>query len=182
MMTVWNDWMAYSQLYIKLSESSTASNVEAQLKSLLQKYNRDATKDENNTMAFHLQPLNDIHFNNLYQGLGQRIAHKPTLYGLLAIAGFLLLLGCINFINLTTAKAAQRAKEIGIRKTMGSSRKQLIVQFLSETFLITVIATIISVALAPLLLRLFADFIPEGLKFNLLQPSIHLPRVDFIGL
>ena len=58
-----------------------------------------------------------------------RLPAKPTLYSLLVVAAILLLLGCINFINLTTAHAAQRAKEIGIRKTMGSSRKQLVVQF-----------------------------------------------------
>lgn len=175
MMTVWNDWMAYSQLYIKLSEGTIATKIEGELKALLTKHNKNANKDENNTMAFHLQPLHDVHFNNQYQGLGQRVAHKPTLYGLLVIAGFLLLLGCINFINLTTAKAAQRAKEIGIRKTMGSSRKQLIFQFIGETFFITVIATLLSIALVPLLLNLFADFIPAGLKFNLLQqPAIIL--------
>ena len=61
-------------------------------------------------MAFHLQPLKDIHFNSNYPGVGQRLAHKPTLYGLLAIAAFLLLLGCINFINLTTANAAHQRK------------------------------------------------------------------------
>jgi predicted permease len=171
MMTVWNDWMAYSQLYVKLSKGATVSQIEAQLKSLLKKYNKDANKDENNTMAFHLQPLNDIHFNNLYQGVGQRTAHKQTLYGLFAIAGFLLLLGCINFINLTTAKSARRAKEIGIRKTMGSSRKQLIFQFLGETVFITVIATIISVAFAPFMLRWFNDFIPQGLHFGMIAQS-----------
>ena len=86
------------------------------------------------TMRLHLQPLNDVHFNSLYAGFDGRIAHKPTLYGLLAVAAFLLMLACINFINLTTANAASRAKEIGIRKTMGSSKKQFIFQFLGETF------------------------------------------------
>ncbi len=175
MMTVWNDWMAYSQLYVKLSKGSTVAKTEAQLKTLLNKYNKDANKDVNNSMAFHLQPLSDVHFNSNYPGVGQRLAHKPTLYGLLAIAAFLLLLGCINFINLTTAKAAQRAKEIGIRKTMGSSRRQLVFQFLGETFFITIIATLISVALVPSLLNMFAGFIPQGVHFDPLhQPSIFL--------
>jgi hypothetical protein len=57
---------------------------------------------------------------------------------------------CINFSNLTTAQASQRAREIGIRKTLSSSRRQLITQFLSETFLITVVATILSLLLTPL--------------------------------
>jgi putative ABC transport system permease protein len=100
----------------------------------------------------------------------------PTLYGLLAIAAFLLLLGCINFINLTTAQASQRAREIGIRKTIGSSRKQLVIQFLSETFLLTLIATVLSVLITPLLLKAFGDFIPAGLHFEILQ----LPVLAFL--
>ena len=179
MMTVWNDWMAYSKLYVKLSKGTDPAATEAQLKGLLNKYNKDANKDANNTMLFHLQPLSDIHFNPLYPGIGERVANKTTLYGLLAIASFLLLLGCINFINLTTAQATKRAKEIGIRKTMGSSKNQLIIQFLSETFFITIVATLISLALTPVLLNMFADFIPEGLHFDLLnQPSLIL----FLGL
>jgi putative ABC transport system permease protein len=169
MMDVWNDWMAYSQLFVKLSKGNTAEKTEAQLKNLLQKYNPNANKDDNNSITLRLQPLNDMHFNNNYQGIGYRIADKPTLYGLLAIAAFLLLLGCINFINLTSAQASQRAKEIGIRKTIGSSKKQLVLQFLSETFFITLVATIVSVALTPLLLNMFADYIPPGLHFDLLQ-------------
>ncbi len=173
MMDVWNDWMAYSQLYIKLSKGISPQKTEVQLKNLLDKYDKDANKDAANTMAFHLQPLNDIHFNNKYPAVGGRIADKSTLYGLLAIAAFLLLLGCINFINLTTAQASQRAKEIGIRKTMGSSRKNLVFQFLTETFFITIISTILSAIIAPVLLKMFAGFIPPGLHFDLLhQPSL----------
>lgn len=175
MMTVWNDWMAYSQLYVKLSGAASVTNVEAQLKKLLQKYNKNANKDANNTFLFQLQPLSDIHFNPRYQSFGSRLANKSMLYGLLLVASFLLLLGCINFINLTTAQSIQRAKEIGIRKTMGSSRNELIVQFLSETFFVTIIATMISVALTPLLINMFAEFIPAGLHFDLLhQPYLIL--------
>lgn len=179
MMNTWNDWMAYSQVYVKLLKGSNPTNTETQLISLLNKYNKDANKDASNSMHFHLQPLNDVHFNSLYAGFDQRLAHKPTLYGLFAVAAFLLLLACINFINLTTANAAQRAKEIGIRKTMGSSRKQLILQFLAETFLLTAVACIVSFFLIPMLLKLFADFIPPGLHFQPLhQPYIFL----FLGL
>lgn len=169
MMNTWNDWMAYSQVYVKLTKGVDAKQTEVQLKNLIDKYNKEANKDEQNTMSFHMQPLSDVHFNELYAGFNERLAHLPTLYGLLAIAAFLLLLGCINFINLTTANATQRAKEIGIRKTMGSSKKQLVFQFLGETFLLTVVATIISVILTPFLLKLFEDFIPAGVGFHPLQ-------------
>lgn len=173
MMDVWNDWMAYSQLYIKLSKNISPDGIQLQLKNLLNKYDKNANKDAANTLAFHLQPLSDIHFDRNYPAVGGRIADRSTLYGLLAIAAFLLLLGCINFINLTTAEASRRAKEIGIRKTMGGSKKNLVFQFLTETFFITTIATVLSVIITPFLLKIFADFIPEGLHFDLIhQPSI----------
>ncbi|MEP6682282.1 MAG: ABC transporter permease [Parafilimonas sp.] len=175
MMNVWNDWMSYSQLYVELDKASSVTATEAQLKTLLKKYSKDAEHQYSNTIVFRLQPLNDVHFNHLYASPGLRTANKPTLYSLLAVAAFLLLLGCINFINLTTANAAQRAKEIGIRKTMGSSRKQLIFQFLGETFLLTIIASFLAFCFTPLLLKLFADFIPPGLSFQPLhQPYIFL--------
>ncbi|MEO8711823.1 MAG: ABC transporter permease [Parafilimonas sp.] len=175
MMNVWNDWMSNSQLYVKLDKGNSVGATEAQLKTLLNKYSKDAENQSSNTIVFRLQPLNEVHFNRLYASQGLRTASKPTLYGLLAVAAFLLLLGCINFINLTTANAAQRAKEIGIRKTMGSSRKQLIFQFLGETFLLTLTALFLAFCLTPLLLKLFADFIPSGLSFQpLYQPYIFL--------
>src|SRR6185312_16116795 len=101
--------------------------------------------------------------------------NKTVLLELSGIALFLLLLGCINFINLTTAQSAQRAKEIGIRKTLGSDRKQLVLQFLSETFLVTLVSVIISDAITPITLQLFSGFIPQGIHAGLIfQPGIIL--------
>lgn len=171
MMTVWDDWMAYSSLYIQLNKGTSVDATEKQLKTMFAKYNKNAEKDASNYMRLKLQPLADVHFNYNYGGFHLRTVNRKTMYGLLAIAAFLLLIGCINFINLTTAHASHRAKEIGIRKTMGSGKKQLVLQFLSETFLITLIATVLSVALTPILLKMFADFIPPGLKAAMLFSS-----------
>lgn len=162
----WNNTNSASQLLVKLSPGTSTTQVEKAMHGLYEKY-RNKDHDDHSTAAFTLQPLSDLHFNAEYGGYEQPLANKPTLYSLLAVAAFLLLLGCINFINLTTAHASRRAKEIGIRKTMGGSRKQLIIQFLSETFLLTLTATIVSVFLTPLILKAFAGFIPEGLHFNL---------------
>ncbi|QEC74459.1 ABC transporter permease [Mucilaginibacter ginsenosidivorax] len=170
----WGGTTPASQLFIKLSPQATVAQITGQLNEILKKHNPPAPSNKGNTRSFALQPLSDVHFNELYGTFyGGRTANKTTLYGLLAIATFLLLLGCINFVNLTTAQAAQRAKEIGIRKTMGSSRLQLIIQFLSETFFITLIAVVISVLIAPVILNLFKDFIPEGITLDLLnQPNL----------
>ncbi|HNP22254.1 MAG TPA: ABC transporter permease [Panacibacter sp.] len=175
-----NDWEAWdntngaSQLLVKLSPGSSVAKLESDINKLVDKYNKKEPGD-NSKSAIKLQPLSDLHFNGNYGGYSNPIASKPTLYSLLVVAAILLLLGCINFINLTTAHAAQRAKEIGIRKTMGSSRKQLVVQFLTETFLLTFAATVLSVLIAPLILQLFSGFLPEGLHVSeIAQPAILL--------
>ena len=176
----WDQWSSTngaSQLFIRLSPGSTRQQVESRVKTLFEKYyKKDDPKDRSIT-SHSLQPLSDLHFNADYGGYSLPLSHKQTLYGLFAVAAFLLLLACINFINLTTAQASQRAKEIGVRKTMGSSKKQLIFQFLSETFLLTFIATVLSVAIAPLLLKVFANFIPPELHFSL---SGQTPVVVFL--
>lgn len=170
----WNSTNGSSQLFVRLAPGVTSSSVQKQIDALYQKY-RHKEAGDNSTLDYMLQPLSDLHFNADYGTYDSRTAHKPTLYGLLAIAAFLLLLACINFINLTTAQASQRAKEIGVRKTMGSSKKQLIFQFLGETFLLTFLATLVSVLITPLLLKVFHDFIPEGLQFSLQeQPGVLL--------
>ncbi len=171
----WGSTNSASQLFIKLSAGTTATQVQNQIASIFKKYYKPTQQTSGIITTHRLQPLSDLHFNADYDNFNQPLAHKPTLYGLLAIAVFLLLLGCINFINLNTAQASKRAKEIGIRKTMGSSKTQLIFQFLSETFLLTLTAAILSLALTPLLLKAFSNFIPEGFHFNLIQqPGVFL--------
>ncbi|HWB28752.1 MAG TPA: ABC transporter permease [Chitinophagaceae bacterium] len=174
----WDDWSSTtsaSQLFIKLSPGVTAAQIAPKVLKLYETHHTPDPEDHSTT-GYTLQPLNDVHFNNDYGNFGTNgMAHKPTLYGLLAVAAFLLLLASINFINLTTAQASQRGREIGIRKTLGGKKSQLTLQFLSETFLLTLIATLLSIAIAPFLLHVFADFIPSGLKFSLSkQPGIIL--------
>jgi len=174
----WESWgsiSSSSQLFVKLSKGATPAAIEKSFKGLLKKYNKDSNKNAKNSQVFLLQPLSDLHFNGMYGTYGGGVANKATLYGLLVVAAFLLILGCINFINLTTAQAIQRAKEIGIRKTMGSSRGQLMLQFLSETFFVTICATVLAIGYTPFLLKIFTDFVPAGLHFNIIkQPFIVL--------
>jgi len=159
----WGEWSttnSVSQALIRLTPGVAPAKIERQIARLADKYNKEQEIVYKTT--FHLQPLSDIHFNGLYEGS----VNKSTLWSLILLAGFLLLLGAINFINLSTAQAARRAKEIGIRKTLGSSKAQLIIQFLQETFLLTVLTTVLSVGITPLLLKAFSGFIPQGLQYK----------------
>jgi len=167
----WGSTNSSSQLFVKLSPGGRPAQVEARLAALYKKYTPDEKPGYQTKTTYRLQPLSDLHFNHDYGNFfdDDHLAHKPTLYSLLVVAAILLLLGCINFINLTTAQSTQRAKEIGIRKTIGSSRRQLLLQFLSETFVLTLLASLLSVILIPFLLKIFADFIPKELHFNIIR-------------
>jgi putative ABC transport system permease protein len=170
----WASANGASQLYVKLAAGGSPEKIQKAITAL---YYRNAPKQpgDNSEVNYILQPLHDIHFSGKYNTYSIPPASTIVLFGLLAVALFLLLLGCINFINLATAQSAQRAKEIGIRKTIGSSRKQLVFQFLTEAFLLTSIATILSLILTPFILKAFSGFVPEAVKFNVLQqPGILL--------
>ncbi|HEX8377109.1 MAG TPA: ABC transporter permease [Pedobacter sp.] len=167
-----NDWDGANsdyQLLVKLAPGSTQEQIQKQLTALFLKHIK-LKPGETKDVPLLLQPLDDIHFNSKYGTyFDNPLGSKSTLNGLLAVAVFLLSLACINFINLTTAKSLQRAKEIGVRKTMGGSKLQIILQFLNETFLLTLLATILSVALVPLVLKVLVDFIPAGINATIIQ-------------
>jgi ABC-type antimicrobial peptide transport system permease subunit len=100
-----------------------------------------------------------------------RTAHKPTLYGLMAIAFFILLLAIINFVNLSTAQSIRRAKEIGVRKVLGGSRLSLVFQFLTETMILTSFSTALGLLLVNPTLYFFRSFLPPGLSFRIFDPA-----------
>jgi ABC-type antimicrobial peptide transport system permease subunit len=162
----WNSVSSSSQAFIKVTPGTSVAVME---KKILEVHQQHAKDNKDMDVAYKLQPLSDIHFNQDLGTFGPYTAHMPTLAGLSLVAVFLLLLACINFINLNTAQSGSRAREIGIRKTLGSSRSQLVSQFLGETLIIIVLAAVLSLVLAPLILKIFADFIPSGIHLSLTE-------------
>jgi putative ABC transport system permease protein len=169
----WGGHNPMRQFFVKLSPGASAARIQDQLNAILKKNDK---QQPGRTQTLALQPLSKIHFDARYGAIANwDTANVTTLYYLLGIALFLLLCGCINFINLTTAQSTQRAREIGVRKVMGSTRMQLIGQFLAETWVTTLFAVVVAAVLTPVILRLFAGFIPQGIKFDLFaQPGIIL--------
>jgi predicted permease len=157
----WGNFNRASQAFVKLPPGADPAKINAQFPAFIKKHR---IVNESDRADFKLQPLADIHFNNDYGDMFTRKAHLPTLYGLMGIALFILVIAAINFINLSTAQSIERAKETGIRKLLGSNRRHLILQFLSETFILTLLAVILSLFLASPLLALFQSFIPEGVS------------------
>lgn len=170
----WGSTTSASQVFIKINPNTSLATVKSQLNNIANSHISDDDKKYSLRRDFELQPLSDLHFNqelNIFN-YSEPAANKSVMAGLGIIAVFLLLLGCINFINLNTAQANQRAKEIGIRKTLGSSKKQLIFQFLGETFLLTIASALVSIVLAYYLLKVFKDFTPSGLEFSLFKDPL----------
>lgn len=159
------DWQSVSsstQLLVKLRPSARPQEVNAMLGRYIAEHN---TKDSKT--ALWLQPLNDLHFNTDFRAY-RRTADRKQLNILSWVAVALLGLAVINFVNLTTAQASRRAKETGIRKAIGGTTGQLIRQFLGETMMLTLLAAVLSLLLAPLLIVSFHDFLPDEL------PVMHL--------
>jgi putative ABC transport system permease protein len=162
-----------SQLFVRLEEETNPDDIQTQLP-VLDKFYKDHSSTGNphfSNNKHNLQPLNDLHYNaelEIFSHSGSP-AHLPTLYALTCIAILLLLIGSINFINLETARAFNRAKEVGVRKVLGSTQRKLIVQFLTESFIITSLAVLLALPLCELALNFFKEFVPAGVELNIVE-------------
>ena len=165
--------------YVKLYRNTTASQVLPQIQ---KSFDSSGRKSPDDKREFHLQKLTDIHLHSDLQNEWESNSSYLFIRMFLVIAAFILLMASINFMNLTTAQASQRAKEIGIRKVQGSTKNQLFNQFMSETFAIVLIAFLLALGIAELgLITLFNDIIGKELSISNLFDGINV-GIAFIGL
>ena len=160
------------QAFVKLSKNVNSGQTAALFDALLQRHIANDAFLRLLKLNMVLQPLGDVHFNEAYDNDGIRKANRPALYGLIGAAIFILLLAIVNFINLSTAQALQQAKDIGIRRILGASRRRLIGRSLTETAILTMLSAMIALALFRPVLALFHNYLPEGLPFNPFSPAI----------
>ncbi|WP_207433810.1 FtsX-like permease family protein [Sabulibacter ruber] len=162
----WNSTSSSQQVYFALAPGASVKQSEDQVNEIVYK-NRQRRPGEKE--RFTLQSLTDIHYNEAYSNYNDRTVDKKTLWALGIIGSFLVIIACINFVNLATAQALRRAKEVGMRKVLGANRPQLMVQFLSETGLITLLALLISVVLTELLLPYLNQLLELHISFSILH-------------
>ncbi|MBB6501209.1 ABC transporter permease [Pedobacter cryoconitis] len=167
----WDSVGSQFECYALFKEGTDLSSLHEPLKRFNKKYYEDKKIEGNQTNSF--QSLKDIHFSEHYGNFANKFIAKSELYGLAVIGLFLIITACINFINLTTAQSINRSKEVGLRKVMGSKRKQLAIQFLTETFAITFAALLIACILAELAIPQLQNLFKEQISFSLFaQPII----------
>lgn len=144
----------------------------AALRSIYDRFlNNQSWMGKGSRAEMELQPLNDVHFDTKYAGGGQWVQAINTkwlwFFGSVGLA--VLILACINFINLSTAQALSRAKEVGVRKSIGAGRFQLIIQFLSEALLLVVFSALAGVVIAKLSVPYINDLTGKQISFDLLH-------------
>lgn len=169
--STYSDWIAEedawggitSQVltFTRLREGVDPAEVEKVLPELVNKYRKGTT----NRHVYKLQPLADVHFNPDYNG---RVS--ATTLAVLAVIGFFLVLtACLNFINLATAQSLTRSREVGIRKALGSARRQLFWQFTTETFVLVLISFVISFCVAYAVVPLMNTLLDTHITIELLD-------------
>ncbi|MBN8677241.1 MAG: ABC transporter permease [Chitinophagales bacterium] len=155
----WGGINGGTHCFVKFREGYTAANLEAMFPAFREKYFHPEVRE----WWYHAVPMQAAHFDPDY-GFG---ANKKHILALALIGIFLLITACVNFVNMATAQALNRAREVGVRKTMGSTRNQLFWQFIAETGLIVVFSTVIGLALAHIGLPKLNNLAGTSLAFNL---------------
>ncbi|MET0243840.1 MAG: ABC transporter permease [Flavitalea sp.] len=180
----WGGFNIYT--YVLLKPNTDAALFSKKLKPIYDKYLAVIFKQYNIRIDFKTQKLTDIHLYSETANEPEEKGSVSYIYIFSAVAFFMLLIACINYMNLTTARSARRAKEIGVRKVTGSSKIQLVAQFLVESTVIALFALVLSMGLIALLLPVFNQLAGKDISFrSLLEPGtllILLGIVIFVGL
>jgi len=172
------EWLRSSfNTYVLMRKGADYKNLEAQFPSLLRKYSGGEMQSElkmsidqfekgGSYFRMNMIPLTDIHLHSNQTGELGINSTVQYVYIFSAIAIFILLIACVNFMNLSTARSSNRAREVGVRKVLGSARKYLIAQFLSESILITLVAVIIAIAIAIAFIPAFNQLSNKNITIN----------------
>jgi len=165
-----NSWglSARGFAYLALPDEISPSSINTRLTDFVNKYYNEG---ESKLITLKLQPINDIHFDSNYdRNPGTTVnanAGQLTILGVLGL--FILGIACINFINLATASAETKSKEIGIRKTLGAQRGQLISYYLSETFILSLLSIVVSLCATEWLLQWLNPFLGKSIELHILS-------------
>ncbi|MBT1697873.1 ABC transporter permease [Fulvivirgaceae bacterium PWU4] len=158
--------------YLLLTENADAKALEAKLPAYVEKREGENLKQWNAGMVFHLQPLTDIHLDSDFMGEFKPNGDRRSAYFLSIVAVLILVIAWINYINLSTAKSIERAREVGVRKVMGSFRTQLVQQFLFESLLLNTVAVFVAIAFVVMLTPWFSELTGRELGYLLFKQKM----------
>ncbi|HYO21051.1 MAG TPA: ABC transporter permease, partial [Flavisolibacter sp.] len=164
------DWDGFLT-YVLLKKGADPKKVEAKIAQVVEKRVGQEYKDRNESVEYKLQPLKDIHLYSNYMSEAEANGDGKAVKFLLIISIFIIVIAWINYINLSTARSLERAREVGVRKVMGSYRLQLIRQFLFESLVINFLAVVLAFTIVIASLPLFNSLTGKEITFSLLADS-----------
>ncbi|MBT1705847.1 ABC transporter permease [Fulvivirgaceae bacterium PWU20] len=173
---LWNDpitswqWDGF-MTYIELNNRTNYKTFEAKLPAFIQKQAGEELKKYDAGMAFQLQAITDIHLDSDFMGEFKANGDRQSAYFLSIVAVLILVIAWINYVNLSTAKSIERAREVGVRKVMGSIRTQLVQQFLFESALLNTVAITIALILVVVLTPWFGELAGRNLNYLLFKQT-----------
>ncbi|GAB5524518.1 MAG: ABC transporter permease [Roseivirga sp.] len=165
-----NNWGNYSFLtYIKVREGTSPRSIEEKMKAVTLKYKKGYTeKDEQGnflrTNTYFLTPVQDVHLYSAYQNEVGETGNHVSVQALMIIAVFILIIAWVNYVNLSTARAIDRAKEVGLRKVFGAQRSELIGQFFTEAVLLNLMALLLALGMVVMIQPTYNAFIEKELS------------------
>jgi ABC-type antimicrobial peptide transport system permease subunit len=165
----WESSNSNHQCYVLLKDKSLAAPFSTQLAAMATKYKKPPVIDN-----YFLQPLSTIHFDSRLGNYNKRTVSPGLIRALTLVGIFLLVMACINFINLSTAQVINRAKEAGIRKVLGGYRIQLMLQWITEAFVIVLLAVLGAIGITNLILPVINPILKLPLHLNPLDPVMLL--------
>ena len=161
----WNDRTNQGfSCFVRLPEQTAASGINQELANYATKVQSADNKD-----VYQLQALADVHYDTQAGNFSNTAISKQLINVLWVIAAFILLIACVNFINLSTAQAVNRAKEVGVRKVLGSNKTQLQIQFIVETFLVVLFAVVLAIILTVLTLPYINQLLNLSLSLQIVD-------------
>lgn len=180
-------WNNNFQTYILLKKGSDPKQLEAKFPGFVSKYlfERSSYSDwtsKGNKWIYYLQPLTSIHLNSDLSGELEPNGNLDYVRMFIIVGIFILFIACVNYMNLTTARASNRANEIGIKKVIGSGKSILARQFMGESVLVTVISLIIAILLVKIVLPLFNHLLDKNLHFSLFMHYAIIPTLLTFGV
>jgi len=167
--------------YILLSEGASADELEKKMPDFMEKYAGDYLRTRTlNTLMPTLQPLKSIHLSSHFEREWEPNGNIQHVVIFMAVAIFVLLIACFNFMNLSTARSALRAREVGLRKVVGAERSQLIFQFLSESIFMTTLSMILAVGLTHVLLPVLNNLTAKQIHIDYFSDWKIIPGLIFL--
>ncbi|MFC2156675.1 ABC transporter permease [Acidobacteriota bacterium] len=172
--------------YLLLHEGSSQKAFDEKLKDFTRKYmggeRYDAWVAKGNSWEYYLQPITQIHLTSDLNGELEANGNQTYVYVFSVVSIIILLIACINFMNLSTAKSSLRAKEVGMRKVVGSGKSRLVAQFISESVILSFIALVLGIGIVHLLLPPFRNLVGRPLEMNYLSNPMTIPLLLGLGI